>query len=241
MTHETPTLEEMSKDPRFAKVTQKTLERWSKEDQWVERRSAFFSAWKSRAKERLGTELCRLRQRDLADLETIRSLALEKLTDEMVMPKSWEGVAKILLEATEHRDRIATAVGAELMPGQGEQKQLRPEDVGASSEELQLAAKEILRHRRDSMRLTIAGALRMPIEGSQLDSTVPTLGAPAPVTPPGTPGPAPVIIEGRYVTPPAPASERVLSIGTGAEPIDGEEPIEDDRAVFEDDEDEETS
>jgi hypothetical protein len=232
MTNQDPTLEEMSQDPRFSKVALKTLERWCKEDKWVERRSAFFQAWSARAKERLGTELCRLRQRDLADLETVRALALEKMNDEMVTPKSWEGVAKILLEATEHRDRIATAIGQELMPGPGEQKQIRPEDVGASPEELQLAAKEILRHRRESMRLTIA-APRMPVEGSQLDATVPTFGSPSPVTPPSAAGPTPVVIEGQYVTPPPPVTPRVISIGTG---VDDEGVIEDDKAVFEDEE-----
>lgn len=245
-----PTLEEMSKDQRFAKVSLKTLERWSKEDKWVERRSIFFQTWAARARERIGTELCRLRQRDLADLETVRALALDRLNDEMVLPKSWEGVAKILLEATEHRDRIATAIGVELMPGQGEQKQVTPEDVGASPEELQLAAKEILRHRRETMRLSIAaGGPRAPIDISQLDATtpstapgvptmpgvptVPLFGSPAPMTPPSVPGPDPVVIEGQYVTSLI-APETALSVGTG---VDGESDVEDDRAVFENEDD----
>jgi hypothetical protein len=213
MTHDTPTLEEMSQDPRFSNVTLKTLERWSKDDQWVERRAAFFQAWKQRANQRLGTELCRLRQRDLADLETVRSLALEKLNDGLLEPKSWEGVAKILLDATEHRDRIAAAIGNELMPGQSEQKQLRPEDVGATSEELKIAAREILRHRREATQLTLVNP-----------NVAPTLAPLPPAAPVMMPNPITIDEAGT-----------ILSIGTGAEDEGVDEDA--DKAVFEDDED----
>jgi hypothetical protein len=149
-----PTIEQLSKDARFSSLSKKTLERWSKEDKWVERRTAFFEAWAKKAREAMGSKLSQIRQRDLDDLEFIRDRSIELLDDTSgLMPRSWEGVAKIALEATEHRDRIAAAIGAELLPQAiAEQKSLTPADVGMLPEELQLAAKVILGHRRDVHR-----------------------------------------------------------------------------------------
>lgn len=202
-----PTLEVMSRDARFNSVALKTLERWCKDDQWVERRSAFLQKWKDRANARIGTELCRIRQRDLADLEMLRDMAIEKLNDDLTMPKSWEGVAKILLEATEHRDRIASAIGSELMPTHGgEQPALTAQDVGVAPEELQLAAKAILQQRREALRIAAGGL-------SGLHAS-----PPAPVVTP----PAPVIIETEAVAVPS-EPRPAVSIGVGDEEDDEED------------------
>ena len=158
-------IDALHKDTRFASVSKKTLERWSKEDRWVERREAFFEEWAERARQRLGSEFCRMRQRDLADLESLRTLALSHLTDEAVKPKSWEGVAKVLLEATVHRERIAQAVGDEIDPRAGAPRgalaaasEAEPEQT---PEELDVAMRAILQARRD---LTLDGTELLPDE-----------------------------------------------------------------------------
>jgi len=153
-----PTLEQMSQDARFSAVTKKTLERWSIDDKWVERRAEFFKKWTARAMDRMGTEICKLRQRDLGDLETIRTKALEWLADAEIQPRSWEGVAKVLMEASDKRTILAEAIGQELMPSTTK-AEIKPEDVGTNSAELQLAAKSILAHRRAAL----AGVSATPI------------------------------------------------------------------------------
>ena len=147
-----PSIAEVAKNPKFQGISPTTLERWCNEDRWVERRTQFFEAWQQKAQARIGSELCRIRQRDLSDLEEIRKMALEKLHDPLVMAKSWEGVMKVFLEAMEHRERLTDAIGLELMPPSNEPRAAATAaDVDILPEEVQIAAREILRSRRAAL------------------------------------------------------------------------------------------
>lgn len=118
MTHPTgTTIEELHKDPRFAVVTARTLERWSSDDKWVERRTEFLQAWAEQAKAKLGTELTKARLQEMSDLQEVRLIAMDKIRDEMTAPKSLEGMIKALVEVGKREESVAVGVANEMMPG----------------------------------------------------------------------------------------------------------------------------
>lgn len=149
-------IDDLSKDERFRGVSKRTLERWSKEDRWVERRSEFFEKWAAIARERLGSQLCQLRQQELTQLEEIQMLAMDKIRSELTGPKSWEGVVKVLLDANRRVESLAAAIGTEIMPGQQQARFGGGGGVQLSEVEKSTLAKQILSMRRDAVRGQLA-------------------------------------------------------------------------------------
>jgi hypothetical protein len=147
------TLDQLANDERF-NVSKRTLERWCKEDRWVERRQEFLENWAAVARGRLGSELCRLRQGELAQLEEIQQLAMEKVRSELTVTKSWEGVVKVLLDTNRRVEALAASIGAEIMPGQATARFGGNSEGGEqlSETEKQSLAKQLLQMRRDAIR-----------------------------------------------------------------------------------------
>jgi hypothetical protein len=150
------TLDELAQDPRFARVSKRTLERWSSKDKWVERRQEFVAVWTARAKEKLGTNFMQRRLQELEELEEVGVRLLEALRNDETKPRTLEGVAKVFLDIGRRRDEIVTNVGNELVPGDGERRQVAAPPVPAlpPGEAAQLA-KELLRIRRSALRAEI--------------------------------------------------------------------------------------
>jgi hypothetical protein len=154
-----PSIERLHRDPRFAKVSKRTLERWCKEDQWVERRQAFFEAWANQARERIGSAQAKARVGAIAALDEVKQMALEKLRYDTVEPKSWEGVARVVVETERMTEELRVAVAGELMPPTAAgtvQRQLSAADLNLTPEEVQTAAKAILQQRRAGVRFASA-------------------------------------------------------------------------------------
>ena len=103
-------------DSRFSGVGRRTLERWCAEDKWVQRREQFLEHWASVARRRLGSQLVQSRIDELEELAEVRALAMEKIRDELTLPKSWEGVVKVLLDVNTRIEHVASDIGAEMMP-----------------------------------------------------------------------------------------------------------------------------
>ena len=147
---ETGSIEQLSQDERFQLVSKRTLERWASEDRWTDRRAEWLDKWGKIAKERIGSALCRQRQDEFDQLIAIRNQALGLLADELTQPKSWEGVAKVLLDINRRIDGVAIAIGSELMPGRP--GALREGNTQISDAERQALTKKILAMRREQVR-----------------------------------------------------------------------------------------
>ena len=109
-------IEKLSQDPRFMHVNKRTLERWASDDGWVKKREDFLNKWAKRAKEKLGSALCKVRQAELNQLLEIQMIGMEKIRDELCLPKSWEGVVKAVVEANRRIEEVSTAIADEVMP-----------------------------------------------------------------------------------------------------------------------------
>lgn len=153
MTHPTgTTIEELHADPRFSVVSKRTLERWSSEDMWVERRTEFLQAWAEQAKQRLGTELTKARMQEMKDLQEVREIAMEKIRDEMTAPKSLEGMIKALVEIGKREEAVAVGVAGEMMPGDTQMGIAAAAEHKLTEDERRALTKTILRTRRNQVR-----------------------------------------------------------------------------------------
>jgi hypothetical protein len=148
------TLEELKTDPRFKPVSMGLLRHWCAVDKWVERRKEIFDRWKKEVEDRLGSELAKARVSEIRELHNVRRLALEKLYSIDTPTKSWEGVVKALLEVNARLEDLATNVGKEMLPAAtariGSSAAMRTE---LSIDEIRAATKEVLRLRREALRL----------------------------------------------------------------------------------------
>lgn len=143
-------LDDLSQDERFRSVSKRTLERWCAEDKWVERRQQFLSRWAEHAKERLGSALSRHRTEEFQQLLRVRELALSKLEDPMLEPKSWEGVAKVLVEINRRIENVAVSVGNEVLPSGLEKQETGPSRLDPLEREV--LRKRLLGLRREKLR-----------------------------------------------------------------------------------------
>lgn len=166
------TIDQMHAMPEFSSVPLARLKAWANEGSWQLKRNAFFNKLASQTRQKFESDLMKARQRDLGDLERLRRRAIEHLDSESVQPKSWEGVAKALLDTMKIRETITQTIAAELGPAP--QDKITPESVGTTPEELQLAAKAILAARRTKDPNALAPAILEDAAGSSTDQSVQT-------------------------------------------------------------------
>lgn len=148
------TLEELHADSRFGTVTLRTLERWSSEDKWVERRAEFLQAWAEQAKQKLGSELTKARLQEMKDLQEVRMIAMEKIRDEMTAPKSLEGMIKALVEIGKREEAVSIGVVQEMLP-EGSNSRMgiaAAADHKLTEDERRALTRTILRTRRNQVR-----------------------------------------------------------------------------------------
>lgn len=109
------TVKALCNNPRFlGRVHPNTLGRWRKDGKWDFYRKKFFSAWLRETTRTVGSELVDAKREELRQLRKIRELALLKLDDENVMPRSWEGVAKAFVEISRRTDDVTEQLRDEL-------------------------------------------------------------------------------------------------------------------------------
>jgi hypothetical protein len=104
-------IEELQKDPRFSVVTLRTMERWSQLDKWVEKRVNFIEEWKSEARKRLAGQLAQARLDELDTLHEIVFSGMQKIREDLVAPKSYEGLMRATVEALKYKDELRQRIG----------------------------------------------------------------------------------------------------------------------------------
>jgi hypothetical protein len=104
-------IEELHKDPRFAVVALRTMERWSQLDKWVEKRVSFIEEWKAEARKRLAGQLAQARLDELDTLHEIVFSGMQKIREDLVAPKSYEGLMRATVEALKYKDELRQRIG----------------------------------------------------------------------------------------------------------------------------------
>lgn len=112
-------IEELHGDSRFSCVTTRTLERWSRIDRWVERRVAFIEEWKAEARKRLTGQLAQARIEELESLAEIATVGLQKIREDVVAPKSLEGVMRATIDALKYKDELRARIGESIIDDAG--------------------------------------------------------------------------------------------------------------------------
>lgn len=144
---ETPSIEQLHRDPRFSSVSLRTLERWAAEDRWTDRRREFVDKWTEYARAQLGTKLAQKRIQDLEMLEMLRQGAIDQLGDPELRPKSWEGVVALAAKLTNQLDEIRRQIGGEMLESIGQPVLPAPDSEHAQFEkdDIEQAARALLR------------------------------------------------------------------------------------------------
>jgi hypothetical protein len=147
-----PSIEQLHRDPRFAQVSVRTLERWSVEDNWTDRRREFVEKWTEYARAQLGTRIAQKRIEDLSLLESLRQDALDKLVDpeEELRPKSWDSVVQVISKLTEQLDGIRRQIGGEMLStiGQPVLPTADDEHPEFARDDIEVAARQLLLQRQ---------------------------------------------------------------------------------------------
>lgn len=156
-------LRELSeRQPFVGVVTLRQLERWSAEDNWVNRRRDILDNWRRVIEAKVGSEVVRKRVEDLMQMDTLAEKAMAKL-ESRLKAQSWEGVAQALIKLWQLRDQYREKIAAELIPAASPQSTLGGSSpLGAlpkpkfSVDEVRAAAHAVMAQRRAQMRATAA-------------------------------------------------------------------------------------
>lgn len=144
------TPEELRNNPKFAKVPLEVLHGWARADGWDRRRVRFMRQWADQARKALGSRLNQLRLESLEQLEEIQTLAMGKLRSEELLPKSWEGVAGVVVQLNKSIERTRAAVARDLLPTEVEDEKVIEATV--TKEEAEAVAKALLDARKNALR-----------------------------------------------------------------------------------------
>lgn len=148
---------ELHQDPRFQSVPLNVLQDWCTEDRWLERRHEVFEKWRHEVEDRLGSEMAKARIAEIRELHKVRKLALEKLYSPATAAKSWEGVARSLLEINARLEELASSVGREVLPSGPNGAPAIDANMRSdlSIEEVRAASREVLKLRRNAIRAAL--------------------------------------------------------------------------------------
>lgn len=157
-----PSIEDLHNDSRFKHLHIRTLERWAKQDHWVEKRKQYYEQWTNEVRARLGSQMVKHRVEEIALLNELKAMAMDKLKDEMTLPKSFEGVMKVLVDVIRTSDDLRDKITNELAVGGTtvvEGKVAAPDEIEYDSAELEAAAAALLEKRRDKQQQLLTGTV----------------------------------------------------------------------------------
>ena len=148
------TILEMSKDPLYKDLSQATLNRWSIEDRWVEKRQKFYEGISQKIQLRIGQGMMREQLLALKELQGLGAEILAKLKDKQVRVGSYEGLVTAYLKLLDYEAELQKKVSKEVvLEGNGGVRTDTVQVSAALSEtEARVAVDTILRHRREQIR-----------------------------------------------------------------------------------------
>ena len=156
---ECSTVAKLSRHPNFkGRVSYGALQDWCLNDRWEEYRKQFFTSWLVEVARMSGNELLDAKREELRQLRAVRDLAMAKLEDPAVLPKSWEGVAKAMIELSKRTDAVVESVRDELVKQADLKKQVtggdEEDEKAIGDEELEELLSATLKTQRLQLRET---------------------------------------------------------------------------------------
>lgn len=110
------TVEKMAKHPIYGAVKLTTLRTWCAEDRWVTRRSQNLERWREAIERKIASEIVKARQDQLERLRAIFDKTAKKLEDDVVEPKSYEGLMQALVKLASLMDEWNEKLGRAIIP-----------------------------------------------------------------------------------------------------------------------------
>lgn len=159
------TLEQLHRHPMFRVMSFHTIAKWAVEDRWTERRQINLEQWRRAIENKIGTELAQAYRTGLSKATRVFDMIFEKIENEVVEPKSLEGLVTAFVKLADlmgdWNERIGKLIIPD-MPAQqamvaGPAEQAKPQ---LSQEEARAAAKLLIEMRRKEMRAKAARAAR---------------------------------------------------------------------------------
>lgn len=161
MTSETSmTVEELHQDPRFSGIPLSRFKRWATKDNWVEERMDFVERWVQSAAQKLENRLTEERLDELKILVKLREEGLVRLYDPELKVRSWEGMAKSVLDVMKYTDVLRSNLKEEAVraieagPPPSERPVLEPE-VPFTEFELDTLSSQLLNLRRATIETNV--------------------------------------------------------------------------------------
>lgn len=153
------TIVEMAKDPLYKDLSHNTMNRWSTEDRWVEKRQKFYDGISQRIQSKIGQGMMREQLFALKELQSLGADILEKLRDKQVRVGSYEGLVTAYLKLLDYETELQKQVSKEVVHESNGGVRTDTVRVAASlsEEEARVAVDTILRHRREQLRKKTAG------------------------------------------------------------------------------------
>jgi hypothetical protein len=108
-------LEAMRLEPHFRDIPLATLQSWQVKDEWMQRREAHLDALRQSLSEKLGDELLQARFAQISDFNRVYGVALDMLQDDRLQPKSWEGVARVMVSMAQGMDQYRIGAAQTLL------------------------------------------------------------------------------------------------------------------------------
>ena len=126
-----PTIRQLNSLPEFAHLTTRTLERWSAEDKWADRRRDFLAQSFVQIQAQLGNDLVQARLRELRSMEKILgaldAAGLKERKDGRVelllQPRSLEQWARVRLDYAESIDKLRSQLVSCIPPSEAPEPQ----------------------------------------------------------------------------------------------------------------------
>jgi hypothetical protein len=148
------TVAELCQQAPFNGVTRAAVQKWADEGNWVARRQEHLSDLRDRINVRIGQTLIEDRVQQIADQQRICDQGLDMLEDDALQPKSFEGVAQMVVGTFRSMDQTRQSLAADIQSGLGRASVTPPtefrEPIEAS--EAHAAARALVRARQQRLR-----------------------------------------------------------------------------------------
>jgi hypothetical protein len=148
------TVDEMARDPLYSNLSKMTLQRWSCEDRWVEKRQKYYEGISCKIQAKIGQGMMREQLRALKEIQSLGAEILEKLRDKQVRVGTYEGLVTAYLKLLDYETEMQKKVSKEVVHERDGGVRTDGVKVAASLSEAEarVAVDTILRMRRDQIR-----------------------------------------------------------------------------------------
>lgn len=149
-------IRELAKTVPFNQLYPATLERWSAEDNWVQRRQKYFQEIRGEIETRIAEKLIQTRVKQLESMDMLFETLMVDITT--TNAKTKEGIVTAAVRVLEASDTIRDKLSKEVVPEHlgGVHREGMPVTPTLTDVEARAAAKAVIQKRREQARAGMA-------------------------------------------------------------------------------------